>query len=95
MVLKKQGNWCMLLNFHTLNKMMIKYKFPNIIIDDPLDKLHDAYFFTKLDVCSSYHQIQMKEVDIHNTTIHTHEGNYEFLVMHFGIAMLYPPFKAL
>jgi hypothetical protein len=49
MVLKKEGNWCMCPNFHALNKLTIKDKFPILIINDLLDELHGAKFFTKLD----------------------------------------------
>jgi hypothetical protein len=42
MVLKKEGNWHMCPNFCALNKLMIKDKFPILVIDDLLDELHDA-----------------------------------------------------
>ena len=34
MVLEKEGNWCMCPNFLTLNKLIIKDKFPNLVIDE-------------------------------------------------------------
>ena len=68
MVLKKYGEWHMCLDFKALNKLTVKDKFPILAVDDMLDELHGAQFFTKLNLHSSYHQIHMKEIDIRKTT---------------------------
>ncbi|GBG81139.1 hypothetical protein CBR_g31815 [Chara braunii] len=75
----------MCIDYRGLNKIIRKSTKPLPRIDDLLDMVQGCTVFSKVDLKSGYHQIEMAKEDVYKTTFKTRYGTYEFLVMPFGL----------
>ena len=84
-VKKKDGTMRLCIDYHQLNKMTIKNRYPLPRIDDLSDQLRVATVFSKIDLRSGYNQVRIKDEDIFKIAFRTQYGHYEFVVMPFRL----------
>ena len=75
----------MCIDYHHLNKMTIKNRYPLPRIDDYFDQVGGTNIFSKNDLWSEYHQVRTHDEDIHKTTFCMRYDHYEFVVIPFGL----------
>jgi hypothetical protein len=84
-VKKKDKELCLCVDYRSLNAVTIKNKYPLPHIDILFDQLAGAQIFSKIDLCSGYHQIKIHAKDIPKIGFTMRYGLYEYLVMSFGL----------
>lgn len=80
---KTQFRMCV--DFRKLNKKLIADKFPLPRIEEILEGLGKAKYFSVLDLQSGYHQIPLNEKSRHLTAFSTDTGFYQWKVLPFGL----------
>lgn len=85
-VRKKDKSLRLCVDYRELNKKTIKDAYPLPRIDETLDVLHGAKYFSSIDLAQGYHQVAMDEESIEKTAFRVGTGGlYEYLRMPFGL----------
>jgi hypothetical protein len=79
---KKDSTQRLCVDYHALNEVTVKNKYPLPRIDDLFDQLCGVCVF---DLLSGYYQLKVRECDIPKTAFVSRYGLYEFTVMSFGL----------
>ena len=95
LVCKKDGTLRICVDYHQLNSVTKLDTFPLPRIDDLLDQLGNAKYFTSLDLAAGYWQVRVANNSIEKTAFITHGGLYEFRVMPFGLTNVPAVFQRL
>lgn len=85
LVHKKDSSQHFCIDYRLLNSLTVKSKFPIPVIDELLDELSSARWFTSLDQRAGFNQIRLAPGEEHKTAFQTHWGHFEFTIMAFGL----------
>lgn len=95
LVRKKNGKLRLCVDYRPLNKVTKKDRYPLPRIDDMLDSLGGAAWFTSLDLASGYWQVELDPKDREKTAFITQFGTFQFTVMPFGLCNAPATFQRL
>lgn len=74
-------------DFRMLNKKLIADKFPLPRIDDILDQLGRAKYFSVIDLASGFYQIPLHEDSRDITSFSTEKGSFRYTRLPFGLSI--------
>ena len=95
LVKKKDGSNRVVIDYRKLNSISKKDRYPLPRIDDTLDKMHGAQYFSAMDLISGYWQIPMDEENQQKCAFITSEGLYQPIRMPQGLANAPATFQRL
>ena len=65
LVQKKDGTWRLCIDYRALNKITVRNRYPIPQIDDLLDELKGAKYFSKIDLKSRYHHVPIEPTNVY------------------------------
>jgi hypothetical protein len=94
-VCKAYGSLRLCIDYRGLNELTRKDAYPLPRVDDTLDELKDANFYTHLDLAYGFKQVRVREQDIHKTAFQTLDGLMKWGAMPFGLCNALATFQRM
>jgi len=95
LVYKKDRSLRFCIEYRKLNKVSRKDSYTLPRVDDLLDSLSDAQWFSTLELRSGYWQVEIDPGDHEKTAFSTQNGLFQFRVMPFGLCNAPSTFQRL
>ena len=94
-VKKKDGKLRPCQDYRYLNEWTVKNAYPLPLISEPMDKIKNAKYFTKLDIRWGYNNVRIRDGDQWKAAFKTNRGLFELTVMFFGMCNSPATFQAM
>ena len=95
LVKKKDGSYRYCIDYRKVNKISVKDAYPLPRPDDCFDALYGSAWFSTLDLCSGYWQVELDPEDRPKTAFITRSGLFQFKVLPFGLCNATATFERL
>jgi hypothetical protein len=86
LVKKPDGSWRFCVDYRALNQITIKNSHPLPRIDDLLDTIQGAKYFSSMDLLQGFYQLPILQSDKEKTAFKTPFGLYQFRVVSMGLS---------
>ena len=84
-VLKKDSSLKLYVNYRGLNSIIVKNRYPLLLITEIIDYIIRAKYFSKIDLKDAYYYLRIKAGDEWKTAFCTYYGYYKFIVIPIGL----------
>ncbi len=82
---KPDGSLRLYIDYQGLNNLVIKNQYPLPLVDESLDRLGWARYFTQFNLTSVYYQMRIREDDEWKMVFKTRYGHIKYQVMPFAL----------
>ena len=92
---KKDGKLRLCIDYRMLNQQTVRDRFPTPTAADLISSTAGGRLFSKIDLLAGFHQLRVREEDIHKTAFVTPRGHYEWTTAPFGLSATPSAFQRL